>query len=93
MVFTVFVNNLLQRVNARWVYTVFGKFWKVIDVFIPQKMSRWGRKIGFVRYAVLNEAKRAVCNLNGVFFLDYKIGVNLAKYDPRKAFWKKSEKE
>ncbi|XVF31684.1 hypothetical protein REPUB_Repub17cG0013000 [Reevesia pubescens] len=90
-VFTVFVNNLPQRATVNWVAKVFQKFGKIEDVFILFKKSRWGRRIGFVRFSSLADARRAVWNLNGVWFLDQKIGVNLEKYKPRKAFWRKSD--
>ncbi|XVF38373.1 hypothetical protein REPUB_Repub20aG0095900 [Reevesia pubescens] len=90
-VFTVFVNNLPQRANQRWLSTIFQKFGRVVDVFIPLKRSKWGKKIAFVRFGSLNDANRAILNLNGVFFLDHKIGVNMARFNPRKEFWRKRE--
>ncbi|XVF00347.1 hypothetical protein REPUB_Repub03eG0277400 [Reevesia pubescens] len=90
-VFTVFVNNLPQRANQRWLSTIFQKFGRVVDVFIPLKRSKWGKKIAFVRFGSLNDANRAILNLNGVFFLDHRIGVNMARFNPRKEFWRKRE--
>ncbi|XVF17060.1 hypothetical protein REPUB_Repub10bG0084600 [Reevesia pubescens] len=91
-VFTVFVNNLPQEANHRWVTTIFQKFGRVVDVFLPVKRSKWGRRIGFVRYSSVFDARSAIWNLNGVFFLDNKIGVNMARFNPRNAFWKKVER-
>ncbi|XVF31073.1 hypothetical protein REPUB_Repub16aG0114000 [Reevesia pubescens] len=90
-VFAVFVNNLPLKADSRWIAKVFNRFGKVVDVFVPKKRSRWGRKIGFVRFGSLVEARRAIWNLNGVFFLDYKIGVNLARFNPRNTYWRKVE--
>ncbi|XVF14828.1 hypothetical protein REPUB_Repub09cG0095000 [Reevesia pubescens] len=89
MAFTVFVNNLPDKANSNWLATVFQSFGKVLDVFIPEKRSRWGRRFGFVMFETIWEAKRAIWNLNGVFFLENKIGVNMARVTPRNMFWKK----
>ncbi|XVE93783.1 hypothetical protein REPUB_Repub01dG0224600 [Reevesia pubescens] len=90
-VFTVFVNNLPQEANPSWVTTVFQRFGRVVDVFLPKNRSRWGRKFGFVRYISLTDAKMAIWNLNGAFFLENKIGVNMARFNPRSMFWKKMD--
>ncbi|XVF30435.1 hypothetical protein REPUB_Repub16aG0057200 [Reevesia pubescens] len=89
MAFIVFVNNLPNKANSNWLATVFQRFRKVLDVFIPEKKSRWGKRFGFVRFETIWEAKRAIWNLNGVFFLENKIGVNMARFTPRSMFWKK----
>ncbi|XVF13782.1 hypothetical protein REPUB_Repub08aG0237200 [Reevesia pubescens] len=93
MVTTIFVNNLPQKASSSWVAKVFRKFGKIVDVFISQKRSRWGKKIGFVRFRSLGEAKRAIWNLNEVFFLDQKIGVNLARFNPRNTYWKRTDRK
>ncbi|XVF19035.1 hypothetical protein REPUB_Repub11eG0075800 [Reevesia pubescens] len=92
-VFTVFVNNLPPKVHWRWVKTVFQKFGRVVDIFLPRKNSRNGHRFGFVRYVSIADAHRAQWNLNGVWFLDYKIRVYLAKYNPMSAFWRKTKRK
>ncbi|XVF24431.1 hypothetical protein REPUB_Repub13aG0127300 [Reevesia pubescens] len=58
-VFTVFVNNLPPKVHWRWVKTVFQKFGRVVNVFLPRKNSRNGHIFRFVRYASMVAAQRA----------------------------------
>ncbi|OMO50988.1 hypothetical protein CCACVL1_30086 [Corchorus capsularis] len=89
--FTVFVNNIPPKVGWRWLRTVFQHFGKVVDAFIPSHRSRQGRKFGFVRFSNLYDARKAARNLNGVWFFDYKIRVNMARFNPRTSFWRKKE--
>ncbi|XVF28383.1 hypothetical protein REPUB_Repub15cG0024900 [Reevesia pubescens] len=90
MVFTVFVNNVPPKVHWRWLRRVFQRFGKVVDVFIPKKRNRMGSKMGFVRFKSVSEARNAQRQLNGVWFLDYRITVNFAIYNPRRSYWRKT---
>ncbi|XVF38856.1 hypothetical protein REPUB_Repub20aG0138100 [Reevesia pubescens] len=89
MVFTVFVNNVPPKVHWRWLKRVFQRFGNVVDVFIPKKRNRMGSKMGFVRFQSVSEARNAQRQLNGVWFLDYRIRVNFAIYNPRRNYWRK----
>ncbi|XVF38859.1 hypothetical protein REPUB_Repub20aG0138400 [Reevesia pubescens] len=89
MVFTVFVNNVPPKVHWRWLRRVFQRFGNVVDVFIPKKRNRMGSKMGFVRFQSVSEARNAQRQLNGVWFLDYRIRVNFAIYNPRRNYWRK----
>ncbi|XVF18493.1 hypothetical protein REPUB_Repub11eG0026500 [Reevesia pubescens] len=88
---TLFVNNIPPNVHWRWLGWDFQRIGKVVDVFMPRKKSFKERRIGFVRFALVGKAKRAQWNLNGVWFLSHKIGVNIARFNPRKSFWRKTE--
>ncbi|XVF03589.1 hypothetical protein REPUB_Repub05bG0006400 [Reevesia pubescens] len=90
MVFTLFVNNVPPKVHWRWLRRVFQSFGNVVDVFIPRKRNKLGSKMGFVRFESILEARNAQRQLNGAWFLDYRIWVNLAKYNPRRSFWRKT---
>ncbi|XVE92512.1 hypothetical protein REPUB_Repub01dG0103700 [Reevesia pubescens] len=48
-----------------------------------------GSKMGFVRFQSVSEARNAQRQLNGVWFLDYRIRVNFAIYNPRRNYWRK----
>ncbi|XVF30044.1 hypothetical protein REPUB_Repub16aG0023400 [Reevesia pubescens] len=86
---TVFVNNIPPEVNWRWLGQIIQNYGRVADVFIPMKRSAKGRKFGFVRFYRWEEAIRAVNSLNGVWLLDYRIGVNIARFNSRSSFWRK----
>ncbi|MFQ6650349.1 hypothetical protein Gotur_023595, partial [Gossypium turneri] len=63
--------------------------WIVLDVFIPQKLSRSGRRFGFVRSADNDDTKRAICHLNGFTFHGNRLGVNMARFKGRSSYWRK----
>ncbi|XVF08143.1 hypothetical protein REPUB_Repub06bG0200500 [Reevesia pubescens] len=90
MVFTVFVNNVPPKVHWRWLRRVFQRFGNVVDVLIPRKRNRLGSKMSFVRFESVLKARNAQRQLNGVWFLDYRIRVNFAKYNPRRSLWRKT---
>ncbi|XVF31256.1 hypothetical protein REPUB_Repub16aG0129800 [Reevesia pubescens] len=93
MVTTVFVNNIPPKVIWRWLGKVFQRFGRVVDVFKPRRNSKRGNRIDFFRFATLEEARKAQWNLNGVWFLDHKIGVNIARFNPRKSFCRRTDAE
>ena len=91
MATTMFINNLPNKVTWRWVEKICSQFGKVLDVFIPIKREHRGWRFGFVRYGYKDQASLAVWNLNGVWFLDHKIEVNIARYNSRFVFWRRME--
>ncbi|XVE95099.1 hypothetical protein REPUB_Repub02eG0067400 [Reevesia pubescens] len=89
--FSVFVNNIPPRVHWRWLKQIFQHHGQVTDVFIPNKRSSSGRKFGFVRFSDVSDANMAVEKLNGAWLLDYRIGVNIARFNIRPPYWKKMD--
>ncbi|XVF17804.1 hypothetical protein REPUB_Repub10bG0155800 [Reevesia pubescens] len=47
---SVFINNIPKQVHWRWLWRIFSHHGKVVDVFIPKKCSKSGRRYGFVRF-------------------------------------------
>ncbi|XVF04709.1 hypothetical protein REPUB_Repub05bG0108400 [Reevesia pubescens] len=80
MVTTVFVNNIPRRVHWTWLGRIFRRLGRVIDVFIPKKISNRGYRFGFVRFVTFEEAKRAANALNGAWVLEHRIEVNVARF-------------
>ncbi|KAK8612255.1 hypothetical protein V6N13_092374 [Hibiscus sabdariffa] len=65
----------------------------VMDAFIARKISRGGKRSGFVRYARMSDAERAVERLNGFALYGTKIFVTFAKFKTRQSFWRKVRPE
>lgn len=62
----------------------------MVGVFIPNKEAKErGRKFGFVRFGLLNEAHRAVKRMNGRWLFGNRLGVNLTGYAGRTSYWRK----
>ncbi|KAE8664851.1 CCDC124 protein [Hibiscus syriacus] len=49
-----------------------------------------GFRFGFIRFAKIGEARRAISKMNGARIDGSKIGVSFAIYNPRHSFWRKS---
>lgn len=60
----------------------------MLDVFTTKKRSKRGKCIRFVRFWNVHEAQRAIWRLNGFWLLNNRIGVNMARFNPRSAYWK-----
>lgn len=48
---------------------------------MPKKRNRGGKKFGFTRFGKREDAVKAVERTNGVWLEDFKLGVNIAKFD------------
>lgn len=48
---------------------------------MPKKRNRGGKKFGFTRFGKREDAIKAVERTNGVWLEDFKLGVNIAKFD------------
>ncbi|KAL4295326.1 hypothetical protein GQ457_12G018390 [Hibiscus cannabinus] len=66
---SVFVNNLSERMNRRWLKQLFGYHGEVVDIFIPNKRTSAGMRFGFVRFTRFDNANRAIDRSNGFILL------------------------
>ncbi|GAB2279009.1 hypothetical protein Dimus_013674 [Dionaea muscipula] len=80
-VFTVFVENILERVEPRDLCRLFNNFGVVEDVFIPAKRNRGGKRFGFVRYGCPVAAEMAIQKGNKVMLHDKVLMVKQASYE------------
>ncbi|XP_039038606.1 serine/arginine-rich splicing factor SC35-like [Hibiscus syriacus] len=86
--FTLFIDNLQENLYWKGLWAIFCSHGNVIDAFIPTKRSKGGAHFGFIRFAMLLEARTAVTRLNGVYIYGSRIGVSMAKYNPRQSYWR-----
>ena len=67
--------------NWSWLRQIFRGEGKVSDVYVSHKNRRfYNCKFGFVRYKTIEEATRAVNNLNGLWIRGKRIMVSFARY-------------
>ncbi|KAE8667833.1 hypothetical protein F3Y22_tig00112368pilonHSYRG00005 [Hibiscus syriacus] len=88
--FTLFVENLPEKIHWERFGSLFCSHGRVLDVFIPNKRNSKGVRFGFIRFASIEEARRAISKMNGSRIDDNKIGVSFAKFKPRHSYWRKS---
>ncbi|KAK8689102.1 hypothetical protein V6N13_087829 [Hibiscus sabdariffa] len=58
----------------------FARHGDVIDAYIARKLSRSGRKFGFVRFKSRDDTARAIDRLNGFTLYGFKLSVSEAKF-------------
>ncbi|KAL4340946.1 hypothetical protein GQ457_08G022140 [Hibiscus cannabinus] len=63
---TLFVYNLPDKLHWKGLWTLFSHHGDVKDAFIPKKRSQSGHRFGFVRFANLVDALRALERFDGV---------------------------
>ena len=81
---TVFVNNLPEVTRVNQLRNAFSSMGKVFDAFIANS-SRRGRGVyfGFVRFADMGTAVKAVEKMNGMIFVGRKMEVMVARFGGR----------
>ncbi|MFQ6634349.1 hypothetical protein Gotur_011887 [Gossypium turneri] len=65
------------------------KIHRVLDAFIPNKRNAANKRFGFIRYAYLAEARRAIERMNDFWMYKHRLGVNLARFKCRSSFRKR----
>ncbi|KAL4333815.1 hypothetical protein GQ457_07G003280 [Hibiscus cannabinus] len=77
-VWTLFVHNIADRLHWKGVWQVFDRHGVVVDVFIPHRRSRAGRRFGFVCMASKEDVDRVIECLNGFWLYGARVSVSLA---------------
>ncbi|KAL4319583.1 hypothetical protein GQ457_18G006290 [Hibiscus cannabinus] len=77
-VWTLFFHNIADRLHWKGVWQVFDRHGVVVDVFIPRRRSRAGRRFGFVRMASKDDDDRVIERLNGFWIDGARFSVSLA---------------
>ncbi|TYI05915.1 hypothetical protein ES332_A10G121900v1 [Gossypium tomentosum] len=86
---TVFVYNIPDSMYRKGLWALFRFYGNVLDAFIPVKRSMEGKRFGFVRFANMEDAQRAILRLGGFVLLGKKIGVKMARFSGNRRVWKK----
>ncbi|KAA3462846.1 serine/arginine-rich splicing factor SC35-like [Gossypium australe] len=60
-----------------------------LKAFIPNKRTISGKWFGFVRYANMYDANRAIYKINELWVMTSHIDVNMLRFDGRSTFWRK----
>ncbi|XP_039066382.1 uncharacterized protein LOC120212012 [Hibiscus syriacus] len=88
--FTLYIENLPEKNHWKRFGSLFCPFGQIMDAFIPTKINSKGFRFGFIRFATIGEARKAISMMNGARIDGRKIGVSFAKFNPRHSFWRKS---
>ncbi|GMP81599.1 hypothetical protein CsSME_00036251 [Camellia sinensis var. sinensis] len=79
--FSIFVDNIPQKMDPKDLFQLFTKFGVVRDVFIPQKRRKaTNTRFGFVRFDCSVAANIAIQKANGLWVEDRELKVKVAEY-------------
>ena len=85
---SLFIYGLPMEMTWDWLLQIFRGEGEVTDVHVSHKRrSKYDHRFGFVRFKKLEEARKAVRNLNGVKIREKIMKVSFAKYDKQGRPW------
>nr|GEU98515.1 RNA-directed DNA polymerase, eukaryota [Tanacetum cinerariifolium] len=77
---TVFVTNFPDHLTAQDLWNVCTAYGKVIDVYIPLKRSKSGKKFAFVRFLKVDNMKRLIENLCTIWIGRFHLHANPVRF-------------
>ncbi|KAK8635012.1 hypothetical protein V6N13_022890 [Hibiscus sabdariffa] len=88
---SVFVENIPKAMHWKGLWHAFARHGDVTDTFIPRKLSRGGKRFGFVRLKSRTDALRIIERLNGFILYGYRLTVKMARF--KKGVYKEKSSE
>ncbi|GJV04923.1 RNA-directed DNA polymerase, eukaryota, reverse transcriptase zinc-binding domain protein [Tanacetum coccineum] len=77
---SVFVTNFPETCSSRDLWKVCNDYGSVVDVFIPVKKSKAGKRFAFVRFIKVKDLDRLVVNLCTIWIGRFHIHANVARF-------------
>nr|GEX03201.1 putative RNA-directed DNA polymerase, eukaryota, reverse transcriptase zinc-binding domain protein [Tanacetum cinerariifolium] len=78
---SVFVSNFPEGCSNRDLWKVCSDFGTVVDVFIPNKKSKAGKRFAFVRFIKVLNFDRLILNLNTIWIGRFHLSANPARFE------------
>jgi hypothetical protein len=75
-----FITNFPVDTNASDLWNLFSKYWKVGEVYIPNRLDRSGKRFGFARFEDVDDRERLLEKLENTWIGTYKLRANLPKF-------------
>ncbi|GLT31400.1 hypothetical protein SLA2020_061410 [Shorea laevis] len=76
---TFFVYNFPEICEEKDLWYSFQRYGKVLDVYLPKKGDKWGKRYGFLRLLRVQNENQMVRRLNDIWFGSYKLRVKIAE--------------
>ncbi|GJZ48437.1 RNA-directed DNA polymerase, eukaryota, nucleotide-binding alpha-beta plait domain protein [Tanacetum coccineum] len=77
---SIFVTNFPESVNSRELWKACSAYGTVVDVFIPSKKSKVGKRFSFVRFIKVFNVDRLVENLCTIWIGRYHLYANKVRF-------------
>ncbi|GJU63300.1 RNA-directed DNA polymerase, eukaryota [Tanacetum coccineum] len=78
---SVYVSNFPDDCNTRDLWKACKVYGTVVDVFMPNKKSKSGKKFAFVRFIQVNNLDRLIENLNTIWIGRFHLFANPVRYE------------
>ncbi|GJT21453.1 RNA-directed DNA polymerase, eukaryota [Tanacetum coccineum] len=78
---SIFVTNFPDNLGSKELWKVCQGYGKVIDVFIPNRRSKAGKRFAFVRFIRVNNLDRLVGNLCTIWIGRFHLHANVARFE------------
>nr|GEW66114.1 RNA-directed DNA polymerase, eukaryota [Tanacetum cinerariifolium] len=75
-----FVTNFPDHISARDLWRTCKAYGTVVDVYIPYKKSKAGKRFAFVRFIKVKNFNRLVANLCTIWIGSYHLQANIVRY-------------
>jgi hypothetical protein len=76
-----FITNFPEEATATELWSKFGRFARVGEVYIPNKLDKQGRRFGFVKFRDVKDAVELLRKISNIWLGSFKIRVNLSKFN------------
>ncbi|PNX64624.1 hypothetical protein L195_g062207, partial [Trifolium pratense] len=76
-----FVTNFPDELNLGDLWKIFAKFGSLGDVYIPNKVDKWGKRFAFVKFKNVKDVAALSERLEDVWSGKFKLRVNRARFD------------
>ncbi|GAU23742.1 hypothetical protein TSUD_128460 [Trifolium subterraneum] len=75
-----FFTNLPDDCLAVDLWKIFAKYGRVGEVYLPNKMDKWGRRFGFVKFLEVKQVEELENKLGEVWCGSFKLRINLSRF-------------
>jgi RNA recognition motif-containing protein len=77
---TFFFSNFPDDIKELDLWNRFGRFGRVGEVYIPNRVDKQGQRFGFVKYREVKDATTLLRSISNIWFGSFKLRVNRSKF-------------
>ncbi|GKE55506.1 RNA-directed DNA polymerase, eukaryota, partial [Tanacetum coccineum] len=78
---TVFVTNFPDHIRSRDLWGLCKAYGSVVDVYIPFKKSKSGKRFAFIRFIKISNMERLIENLRSIWIGSFHLFANMARFN------------
>nr|GEV09756.1 RNA-directed DNA polymerase, eukaryota, reverse transcriptase zinc-binding domain protein [Tanacetum cinerariifolium] len=88
----IFITNFPTTLSAKELWNTCVKYGTVLDVYIPEKTTKMGKRFAFARYHKVHDVDALIRNLRSVWLGSFHLYANVARFnrDSKSSFSQKS---